>query len=41
MQPRARDPQKDMDLIILRSLASISKLWKETGVEQLSGNIVL
>lgn len=32
MQPRARDSQKDMDLIILRSLKSIKKLWKEAGV---------
>lgn len=32
MQPRTQNPQKDMDLIILRSLKSIRKLWKEAKV---------
>lgn len=31
-EPRAQDPLKDMDLIILTSLKSVRKLWMEAEV---------
>lgn len=34
-QPRARDFQKDMDLIVLQSLKSIRKLWKGAGLSNI------